>query len=98
QISLSPCHLVTLSPCHPLTPSPPHRLTLDLIPGPLALPVGPDLLLPDRSDLLDPVHDLLGRCESLVAMRRGDDDQHRRLADLQAPDPMVDRHHAGSPA
>jgi hypothetical protein len=38
------------------------------------------------------------RLEGLAAMRRCNHDQHRRLADLQATDPVVNSDPAGVPA
>src|SRR6266545_8378875 len=73
------------------------RFALLFVPYPLALAVGPALFFPDRRHLLDPVHDLLGRREGLVAVRRGHDDQHRRRADLQAADPVMDGDRARAP-
>src|SRR3990172_2994694 len=55
------------------------RLALD--PDLAALP---DLLLPDRDDLLESVDQVVAGLERLAAVRRGDGDEKRRLSDLQA--------------
>ena len=48
------------------------------------LPVRPDLLLPDRHDLLQPVDRVMAGLDALFAVRRRHRDQHTRLADPQA--------------
>src|SRR3990172_4398147 len=55
------------------------RLALD--PDLAALPY---LLLPDRDGLLEPVDKVVAGLERRLAVRRGDGDEKRRLADLQA--------------
>src|SRR6266851_10127572 len=60
--------------------------------------VAPDLFLPDRNDLLEPIDGILARRECLAPMRRGDGDGHRGLADLEHARAMDDRHLGYRPA
>src|SRR3990170_5320798 len=69
------------------------RLALD--PDLAALP---DLLLPDRHDLLEPVDQVVTGLERLPAVRRGDGDEERRLADLQAARAVLHRNVRDRPA
>src|SRR3990172_7264889 len=63
-----------------------HRLALD--PHLAALP---DLLLPDRDDLLEAIDEVVAGLERFPAVRRGDGDERRRLADLQAAGAVLHR-------
>src|SRR3972149_3300348 len=74
------CELALRSAHHPASSAVAiHRLALN--PDLAALP---DLLLPDGDDLLEPVDEVVTGLERLLAVRRGDGDEKRRLADLQA--------------
>ncbi len=56
------------------------------------------LELPDRQPSLDGLDDIPIRLVRVAPMRRGGDDDHRRLADGHRPDPVDDRHRAVRPA
>src|SRR3972149_11140509 len=69
------------------------RLPLD--PDRAALP---DLLLPDRDDLLEAVDEVVTGLERLPAVRRGDGDEKRRLPDLQTAGAVLHRDAGDRPA
>src|SRR3990172_8792775 len=69
------------------------RLALD--PDRAALP---DLLLPDGDDLLEAVDEVVTGLERLLAVRRGDGDEKRRLPDLQAARAVLHRDVGDRPA
>src|SRR5918911_4928318 len=60
--------------------------------------VAPDLLFPDRHDLLEAIDGVLAGGEGFGAVRRGDGDHHRRLADLQDAGAVDDGDAADLPA
>src|SRR5918911_5063850 len=60
--------------------------------------VAPDLLLPDRHDLLEAVDGVLAGGERFRAVGRGDGDGDRGLADLEHAGAVDDGHAADLPA